>query len=163
MKKVIIGTRNTSRWPEFGGSTWVRLQYMLGLRQLGVETFWVDRLAAVDPLEHPHTLDYLLERFERTARQFDFQDHYCIVYNNGEKCFGLAEQALRKLIDSADLLLNISGHLPPDSSLMKVPRRAYIDVDCPRIIVCSTVCKLMSQRICAAMYIGAHLSVDESI
>jgi hypothetical protein len=26
-------------------------------------------------------------------------------------------------------MLNISGHLPPDSPLMKVPRRAYVDVD----------------------------------
>ncbi len=129
MKKVIVGTCNTSRWPEFGGSTWVRLQYMLGLRKLGVESFWVDRLAAVDPLEHPHTLDYLMERFERSARQFGFQDHYCIVYNRGEKYFGLSKHALRKVVDSADSLLNISGHLPSDSPLMKVPRRAYIDVD----------------------------------
>jgi hypothetical protein len=129
MKKVILGTHNTSRWPEFAGSTWVRLQYMLGLRKLGVECFWVDRLSAIDPLEHPHTVDYLIERFERTARHFGFEDRYCIVYNRGEKHFGLSEPALRKLIDSADLLLNISGHLPPESPLMKVPRRAYIDVD----------------------------------
>jgi hypothetical protein len=129
MKHVLVGTRNTSRWPEFAGSTWVRLQYMLGLRKLGVESFWIDRLSAIDPLEHPHTLDYLVERFERTARQFDFQDHYCIVYNCGEKHFGLTEHKLRTLIDSADLLLNISGHLPGDSPLLRVPRRAYIDVD----------------------------------
>jgi hypothetical protein len=129
MKKVILGTHNTSRWPEFAGSTWVRLQYMLGLRKLGVDSFWVDRLSAIDPHEHPHSLDYLIERFDRTARQFGFQDRYCIVYNRGEKHFGLPEQALGKLIDSADLVLNISGHLPADSPFMKVPRRAYIDVD----------------------------------
>jgi hypothetical protein len=129
MKKVIVGTRDTSRWPEFAGSTWVRLQYMLGLSKLGVESYWVDRLSAVDPYEHPHTLDYLVERFDRTARHFGFQDRYCIVYNRGERHFGLSEQSLRNLIESADLLLNISGHLPTDSPLMKVPRRAYVDVD----------------------------------
>jgi hypothetical protein len=129
MKKVILGTRGTSRWPEFAGSTWVRLQYMLGLTKLGIECFWVDRLEWVDPLTHPHTLDYLVERFDRTARQFGFADRYCIVYNGGEKHFGLSESALKSVIDSAGLLLNISGHLPPASPLMRVPRRAYVDVD----------------------------------
>jgi hypothetical protein len=129
MKQVVLGTRDTSRWPEFAGSTWVRLQYMLGLSRMGVECFWVDRLSAVDRFEHPHTLEYLAERFDRTARQFGFQDRYCLVYNKGEKHFGLSEDALRRLTDSADLLLNISGHLPPDSPLMRIPRRAYVDVD----------------------------------
>lgn len=129
MKQVILGTRDTSRWPEFAGSTWVRLQYMLGLGKLGIETFWVDRLSAVDPSDHPHTRDYLVERFRHTARLFGFEDRYCLVYNDGERHFGLPEHALRTLIDSAGLLLNISGHLPPDSPLMRVPRRAYVDVD----------------------------------
>ena len=129
MKQVILGTRETSRWPEFAGSTWVRLQYMLGLTKLGVECFWVDRLSAVDPLAHPHTLERLVERFDRTAREFGFQDRYCIVYNDGEKHFGLAESALKSVIDSTGLLLNISGYLPPSSPLLRVPRRAYVDVD----------------------------------
>jgi hypothetical protein len=129
MKPVILGTRDTSRWPEFAGSTWVRLQYMLGLKKLGVEGFWVDRLSAVDPLTHPHTLEYLVERFDRTARQFGFQDRYCIVYNGGEQYFGVSPRSFKTLVDSAGLLLNISGHLPSDSPLMGVPRRAYVDVD----------------------------------
>ena len=129
MNPVILGTRDTSRWPEFAGSTWVRLQYMLGLTKLGVECFWVDRLSAVDPLTHPHTLEYLVERFDRTARHFGFQDRYCIVYNGGEQYFGLSPRRFKDLVDSAGLLLNISGHLPADSPLMQVPRRAYVDVD----------------------------------
>jgi len=129
MKKVIVATRDTSRWPEFAGSTWVRLQYVLGLGKLGIESYWVDRLSAVDPYEHPHTLHYLVERFDRTARQFGFHDRYCIDYDRGEKHFGLSGESLRHLIESADLVLNISGHMPPDSPLMRVPRRAYVDVD----------------------------------
>jgi hypothetical protein len=129
MKPLILGTRETSRWPEFAGSTWVRLQYMLGLTQLGTECFWVDRLSAVDPQTHPHTLDYLIERFDRTARLFGFQDRYCIVYNNGERYFGLSESSFHNLVESARLLVNISGYLPADSPLMRVPRRAYVDVD----------------------------------
>src|SRR5262245_39297569 len=80
MSTVIVGTRNTSRWPEFAGSTWVRLQYLLGLRRLGVDSFWVERLIPVDPLEHPHSLEYLVRRFERTVRDFGLEGRCCIVY-----------------------------------------------------------------------------------
>jgi hypothetical protein len=129
MTKVILGTRQTSGWPEFAGSTWVRLQYMLGLQKLGVEAFWVDRLKLIDPLKHHHTLDYLVRRFDRMASDFGFQDRYSIVYNGGERHFGMDERQLTELIEEADLLINVSGHLSPDSPLMNVPRRAYLDVD----------------------------------
>lgn len=127
--KVIVGTRGTSGWPRFAGSTWVRLQYVLGLEKLGVESFWVDRLPAIDPYQHPHGLDYLVDAFDATARDFGFQDRYCIVYDGGKHHFGMSEADLERLARSADLVVNISGFLPPSSSLMQVPRRAYVDVD----------------------------------
>ena len=127
--KVILGTRQTSRFPEFAGSTWVRLQYMIGLQKLGVECFWVDRLGTVDPHKDPHSLAYLLERFDRTARDFGFQDRYCVEYNGGERHFGMTAAQLDRLSREADLLINISGHLPQDSCLMQIPRRAFVDVD----------------------------------
>src|SRR6476469_5279925 len=123
MKNVILGSRDTSRWPEFAGSTWVRLQYMLGLRALGVDCVWVDRLSRIDPLAHPHTLEYLVERFARTARDFGFEGDYCIVYNGGEQYFGMSQDSLRSRIRSTDALFNVSGHLPADSPLISVPRR----------------------------------------
>jgi hypothetical protein len=129
MIKAIVGTKQTSGWPEFGGSTWVRLQYMLGLQKLGVESFWVDRLGPIDPLKHPHSLDYLMDRFDRTAREFGFQDRYCVEYNCGERYFGMKQQQMIQLARDSDLLVNISGYLPPASPLMCAPRRAYIDVD----------------------------------
>ena len=129
MTTVIVGTRGTSGWPEFGGSTWVRLHYMLGLRKLGIDAFWVDRLGKVDPLKHHHTLEYLTRRFARTMADFGLSDRYCVVYNRGERYLGMTEQQLRDLVDRSDLLINISGHLPPDDPLMGVRRRAYVDVD----------------------------------
>ena len=129
MTKVILGSHKTSGVPEFAGSTWVRLQYMLGLDALGVEAYWVDRLPRVDPVRGVHSLDYLTARFARLMRRFGLEDRYCVVYDGGEQHFGLDGEALRRLSGEADLLLNISGHLPPDSPLMEVPRRAYIDVD----------------------------------
>jgi hypothetical protein len=129
MRKVIVGTAGTSRLPEFAGSTWVRLQYMLGLQKLGFESFWVDRIGTVDPFKYQHPLDYLIGRFDRTARDFGFQDRYCVIYNNGERYFGLSQRQLCKLTCEAELLINISGCLPAESDLMRIPRRVYVDVD----------------------------------
>jgi hypothetical protein len=127
--KAIVGTKGKSGIPEFAGSTWVPLQYLLGLRKLGVESFWVDRLSPIDHLHHHHSLHYLIERFDHTARSFGLQDHYCIVYNDGERYFGMTEKQFMQVVAEAELLVSISGHLPPKSPLMRIPRRAYIDVD----------------------------------
>jgi hypothetical protein len=129
MPKVILGTRNTSGVPEFAGSTWVRLQYMLGLLRLGVDAYWVDRLSAIDALQPSHSLGYLMRRFDRTAWDFGFGDRYCVVYNGGERYFGLSERELLSLVRQTDLFINISGHLPSDSPLIKIARRAHVDVD----------------------------------
>ena len=129
MATVILGTRGTSGWPEFAGSMWVRLHYILGLLKLGVDAFWVDRLGRVDPLKHHHTLGYLVRRFARTMSDFGLTDRYCVIYNRGEQYFGMPEAQLREVIERADLLINISGHLPADCPLAGVRQRAYVDVD----------------------------------
>jgi hypothetical protein len=72
MLKVVLASHNTSKLPEFAGNTWAPLQYVLGLRQLGIETVWIDQLDGVGTLEEaqdtvdpaaPHSLDYLSRVF----------------------------------------------------------------------------------------------------
>jgi hypothetical protein len=129
MTTIILGTNETSAWPHFGGSLWVRLQYLLGLQRLGIDAYWVDRLAPPDPRKNPHSVDYLAHRFQRFAEDFNFQEHYCIVYNGGERHYGMGERRLLELIERADLLLNVSGRLEPGDPLGGVRRRAFLDVD----------------------------------
>jgi hypothetical protein len=101
----------------------------LGLRRLGVQSFWVDHLSAIDPIVHRRSLNYLVERFRRMACDFGFGDSFCIIYNDGERYFGLSEQELLAVIRDAELYISVSGHLPEGSPLMAIPRRAYMDVD----------------------------------
>jgi len=129
MSKVIVGTAETSSRPEFGGWFWVPLNYLLGFRRLGVECFWVDHVGPINPLKQPHSLQYLMARFDRLTRDFELQNNYCVVYNNGELYFGMDEEEYRQLATEADLLVSISGHLPPSSPLVEIPRRAFVDVD----------------------------------
>src|SRR2546426_8294067 len=109
MTRVILRTQQWSSWPDFAGSTWVPMQYLLGFQRLGVEAFWVDHLGPIDPLKEVHSLDYLMRRFDWTAREFGFQDRYCVVYGGGKRHFGLSRERLRQLTREADLLLSISG------------------------------------------------------
>ena len=131
MSTVIISTQGWSGWPEFAGSTWVPMQYVLGFERLGVECFWVDHLGSIDPLEHVHSLEYLARRFDWTAREFGFGDRYCLVCEGGKRHFGLSESGLAEVAREAEALLALSGskRLPADSPLLRVPRRAYFDLD----------------------------------
>ena len=41
---VFVGSRFVAEYPTGGGGFWVPLQYVLGLRALGVEAYWLERL-----------------------------------------------------------------------------------------------------------------------
>ena len=128
--KVLIVTREWSGWPHFAGSTWVPMQYMLGLQRLGIEAVWVDHLTRVDSGSAVHGVDYKIHRFASTARDFGYEDRWCVVYNGGASYFGRSKSEIRAIAEDADLLLSLSGKgLPPPLPLQRVPRRAYLDVD----------------------------------
>ena len=138
--RAVIASRAVSALPEFAGNTWAFLQYVIGLQRLGVETYWVDHQPALDPRrparngrpkphEDCHGIDVVATRFAELARRFGFEDRYCIVYDGGKKTYGKTATELVELIDAADVLFNLAGPLPAASPLMRIPRRAYVDLD----------------------------------
>ena len=44
MPTVVIAAYNVAAFPEGGGHFWVYLQYVLGLRQLGCDVYWLEGL-----------------------------------------------------------------------------------------------------------------------
>jgi hypothetical protein len=130
MTKVVIVTSNWTSWPGFAGATWVPIQYLIGLMRLGVEATWVDLLGSVNPRRDPHSVEYLMARIEATAHDFGFHGRWCVIYDSGARYFGLSAAELESRTADADLLLRVSGRgLPEDSPLLRIPRRAYVDVD----------------------------------
>jgi hypothetical protein len=138
--RVVLASRRVSGLPEFAGNTWAFLQYVRGLDQLGVETYWVDHQTKLDPRlptrhgrprtkEDCHSIDYASARFDALAQRFGLQNRYCILYDDRTQGFGMMPAELRDLVDEADLLLNLAGPLPSESPLLRIPRRAYIDLD----------------------------------
>ncbi len=137
---VVVASGGVSGLPEVAGNTWAFLQYVVGFARLGVECFWVDhqpkldpRLPAQDgrarPHEDCHSVDYVRERFHEMAQAFGFEDRYCILYEGEATAFGKTEAALDELVGEADVLLNLAGPLPSSSPLLRIERRAYVDLD----------------------------------
>jgi hypothetical protein len=138
--RVVVASSRASGLPEFAGNTWAFLQYVVGLARLGVETFWVDHQPRLDPRlptrrcrprirEDCHSIEYVSARFQAMARKFGFEGRYCILYDDGAKGFGMSPSELDELVEDVDLLLNLAGPLPAGSPLLRIPRRAYIDLD----------------------------------
>ena len=42
MPTIVIAPSNVAAFPEGGGHFWVYLQYVLGLRQLGCDVYWLE-------------------------------------------------------------------------------------------------------------------------
>jgi hypothetical protein len=138
--RALVASPGASGLPEFAGNTWAFLQYVVGLDRLGVEAFWVDhqpkldpRRAARDRRAHPaedcHSIEYVSARFGAMARDFGFDGRYCILYDGGERSSGMSPKELRDVAAEADVLFNLGARLPPESPLLRIPRRVYVDLD----------------------------------
>jgi hypothetical protein len=98
-----------------GGEAWVRLGYVLGLKELGVRVHFVEQ---IDPALCD---DRALAVFEQATTDFGLDATLV--------CGGGTYDELAALADEADLLVNVSGNLTCESVFSRFRRRAYVDVD----------------------------------
>jgi hypothetical protein len=100
--------------PGYGGEAWVRLSYLLGFRQLGLETSFVEEI------ERPN--DAAVAYFAEVVERFGLAGSAALVDAQGEPLYGEPPEA-------ADLLVNVSGNLRCEGLLRRARRRAYVDID----------------------------------
>jgi hypothetical protein len=121
-----------------GGVTWDYLQYVLGLRRLGHDTYYVEDSGA-----WPYALDggptgdgfavadcsaniaYLAGVMSR----FRLEDRWAYRCPISGEWVGLSDAVRRDVIASADLLLNISSTVLRPDEYRTIPRLAFIDSD----------------------------------
>lgn len=117
-----------------GGEAWVRLSWLLGLRRLGCDVFFVEQIeprlchdehGKVVPLEGSENWRY----FQSVLSGFGLVGHAALMTSDGEQYCGSNSSGLLSLCKAADLLVNISGHLTYAPLLTAFRRRAYIDID----------------------------------
>jgi hypothetical protein len=134
----IIVTGLITQHPLMGGITWHHLQYLLGLKALGHDVYYFE-----DSGEFPYNLDggpsgsdwiardctdnvaYLAQIMDR----FGFENRWAYHFPLRSEWFGLSEIQRKTILDSADLLINVSGSLEHPKRYRRIPHLVYIDTD----------------------------------
>jgi hypothetical protein len=124
--------------PRLGGVAWFYIQYVVGLARLGHEVYyiedsgewpynddggpsgndWVER----DPTQN---VSYLAEVMAR----FGLADRWAYRFPLDSRWFGMSSARVQEVLESADLLINVSGTLEHAENYRKVRRLAYVDTD----------------------------------
>lgn len=117
--------------PGHGGATWAVLQYLLGLRRLGHEVYFVEPVArsAILPLNARLEDSLNAAYFRHVVEAFDLERTSALLLSGTDESVGLSYADLRRIAARTDLLVNISGMLADEALLEPIPRRAYLDLD----------------------------------
>lgn len=117
--------------PDQGGATWAVLQYLLGLRQLGHEVYFVEPLAAkaVRPPGYPLAESQNAAYFRSVVEDFGLTESAALLLVDSEETIGLSHAEVRAVAQRADLLINVSGMLTDPALVEPIPVRLYLDLD----------------------------------
>lgn len=117
-----------------GGSAWIILSWLGGLRALGLDVHLVEQLgpaAWVDAQGAPSTFEASAGRafFRHVVETAGYAGRATLIAGDGPLTDGLPFADLHDLVREADLLLNLSGHLRIPSLLARCRQCAYVDLD----------------------------------
>lgn len=121
-------------WYPLAGVTYQFLHYLIGLRRLGFQVFYIEDSGRwlYDPVQRAITGDPRtnIARVERVLRAHGFADAWAFrgAYPGGE-CFGMSYERVRQLYRDADVLLNVTGAQELREEHMQIKRRLYIETD----------------------------------
>jgi hypothetical protein len=121
-----------ARYP-FGGVTWCSLMYLLGLRALGHEVFYIEDTGEVvyDPVLDTRSLDpaYGTRYIHAALEPFGLGDRWAFVNYDGTY-HGQSAATVKQFCADADLYLNLSGgSWFWRDEYARIPRSAFIDSD----------------------------------
>jgi GT2 family glycosyltransferase len=129
-KIVLLGIM--SRKP-VAGVIWQTLQYLLGLRRLGFDVYYVEAhgLATGLLVQSGQEAEATAAAFiDGVMRRFDLGDRWAFhaVYS-GRRCYGLDEGELGRLYESAELIINLHGATVPLPEHSARNRLVYLETD----------------------------------
>jgi hypothetical protein len=121
-----------ARYP-FGGVAWCSLMYLLGLRALGHDVFYVEDTGecVYDPEQNAISKDpaYGLRHLHATLAPHGFGDRWSYVNYDGV-WHGASRERVRAFAAGADLFLNLSGgSWFWREEYASIPRKVFIDSD----------------------------------
>jgi glycosyltransferase involved in cell wall biosynthesis len=116
------------------GLMWQTLHYLVGLRRLGFEVYYLEAHARTPSMLMAHEGD------DGSARAAQLIDSVLRPYGLGQRwayralhddgrLFGLCEGELRRVLDEAELILNLHGATAPHEELAQGERLVYVETD----------------------------------
>lgn len=125
-----------------GGVTWDYLQYVLGLVRLGHDVFYIEDSGQwpYNPIEGGKGTDatFNVDYLAGIMARFGLADRWAYHFPGGSlptgeiwqsKWFGISDSLRNSVVQSADILINVSSGLGDPSQYSGVPRLAYVDTD----------------------------------
>jgi GT2 family glycosyltransferase len=116
------------------GVVWQTLHYLLGLRGLGFDPYYVEAHARTPSMLMHYPGDdgtaRAAEFIDGVMRRFDLADHwaYHALHDDG-RCYGTSKHRLIALYDSAELIVNLHGGTAPRPEHVRGGRLVYVETD----------------------------------
>jgi hypothetical protein len=125
-----------------GGVTWDYIQYLLGLIDAGHDVLYVEDSEQwpYDPSQRGHGRDASVNAcyLERVMSRFGLADRWAYRFPGGalptgevfqERWYGIPDFERRRLLERADLLINVSSGIGNPERYRHIPCLAYVDTD----------------------------------
>jgi hypothetical protein len=130
-KATIIVSGMIAADPWQGGATWAVLQYVLGLRRLRHEVYFIEPVPpkALRPAGSRLAVSDNARYFETVMTEFGLCKQAALLLAGSRETFGLDYDELERIARRADALVNISGMLTDETLISRIPVRAYLDID----------------------------------
>jgi hypothetical protein len=117
--------------PYQGGATWAVLQYLLGLKELGHQVYFVEPLAykSLIPTGKAFQDSRNAAYFREVMAEFSLEGSSALLLEGTSETVGLSYKELEQVSARADLLINVSGMLTDETLTALIPLRVYLDLD----------------------------------
>ncbi len=134
MATVVVSAFNVANFPGGGGHFWVYLQYVLGLRQLGCDVYWLEGFRTQGPREREAAA---LATFRARMEAYGLGGKLALYLTNGKNDLSpelpteylvMGRDEAEAVYERADLLLNFHYTINP-SLLARFRRTALVDID----------------------------------
>lgn len=128
----IIVTGLIAQYP-LGGVTWDYLQYVVGLARLGHDVYYIEDtgLWPYNPNEGgvSRGCKFNMEYLAKAMKRFGLENKWAYRFPYKAQWFGLTDRQRQSLVQSADLLVNVSSSLEKPWDYRQIPRLIFVDTD----------------------------------
>ena len=133
-KTTIVIAGSLAQKPCQGGHTWQFLQYLLGLKKLGYDVLFLDRIEPemcfdADGKQVDFEKSVNLSYFLRIMKEFGLSDQFSLTYNQCEKVIGQSRAQTIETLQRAPFLLNTMGFLTDPELLAAAEKKVFLDTD----------------------------------